>query len=156
AAGQSFFARAKAEGTIVFTNAMRVAGNNDQFFKPGKTAKIAELEKHRLWLDLSNNDGLFKQMLVGYVEGATNNYDDRFDGLSCNEHRYSECYSLINDSELVIQGRAMAFEDTDVVAVGYRSTIAGKFKIGINHADGDLENHAIYLVDKVTQITHDL
>ncbi|MEO7976143.1 LamG-like jellyroll fold domain-containing protein [Flavobacterium sp.] len=156
AAGQSFFANAKAEGTIAFTNGMRIAGNNNQFFKPGKTGKTADLEKHRVWLDLSNNGGAFKETLVGYIEGATNGYDDNFDGLSFDANPYIDFYSINNDTKLVIQGRSLPFEDSDIVPLGYKSTIAGNFTIGINQTDGILANHAIYLEDKLTQTVHDL
>ncbi|MDR7212675.1 LamG-like jellyroll fold domain-containing protein [Flavobacterium piscis] len=156
AAGQSFFATAKAQGTIVFTNDMRVAGSNNQFFKPEKTEKKGGLEKHRIWLDLSNDDGAFKQTLVGYIEGATNGYDNNFDGKSFDGNPYIDFYSINNDNKLVIQGRALPFNNNDIVPLGYKSTIAGNFTIAINQADGDLGNHAIYLEDKVTQITHNL
>jgi hypothetical protein len=156
AAGQSFFATAKAEGTIMFTNGMRVAGNNNQFFKPGKTGKATDLEKHRVWLDLSNDGGAFKETLVGYIEGATNGYDDNFDGLSFDANPYIDFYSINNESKLVIQGRSLPFEDSDIVPLGYRSTIAGNFTIAINQTDGILENHPIYLEDKLTQTIHDL
>jgi hypothetical protein len=156
AAGQSFFASAKAEGTIVFTNGMRIAGNNYQFFKPGKTGKATDLEKHRLWLDLSNDGGAFKETLVGYIEGATNGYDDSFDGLSFDANPYVDFYSINNESKLVIQGRSLPFEDSDIVPLGYKSTIAGNFTIAINQTDGILANHPIYLEDKLTQTIHDL
>ena len=153
AAGQSFFAASKAPGTIAFTNAMRVAGNNNQFFKPGKTS---DLEKHRLWLELSNVEGAYKQTLIGYIEGATNNFEDQFDGISFNGHPYIDFYSINNDKKLVIQGRALPFENTDAVPLGYKTTIAGNFTIGINQTDGTLSNQPIYLEDKLTQITQDL
>ena len=153
AAGQSFFAASKAPGTIAFTNAMRVAGNNNQFFKPGKTS---DLEKHRLWLELSNVEGAYKQTLIGYIEGATNNFEDQFDGLSFNGHPYIDFYSINNDKKLVIQGRALPFENTDTVPLGYKTTIAGNFTIGINQTDGTLSNQPIYLEDKLTQTIHDL
>ena len=153
AAGQSFFAVAKGEGIIAFTNAMRVAGNNSQFYKSGKNT---ELEKHRLWLDLSNNEGAYKQTLVGYIEGATNDYEDRFDGVSFDGNPYVDFYSINNNTNLVIQGRALPFDDRDVIPLGYKTTLAGNFTIGINKTDGVLTNQAIYLEDKSTNIIHNL
>lgn len=153
AAGQSFFAKAKGQGTIIFTNSMRVAGNNNQFYKSGNNTG---LEKHRLWLDLSNNEGAYKQTLIGYVEGATNNYEDQFDGVSFDGNPYVDFYSINNDANLVIQGRALPFDDHDIVPLGYRTTIAGNFTIGINKTDGVLTNQAIYLEDKLTNIIHNL
>ena len=153
AAGQSFFATAKAAGRIVFTNAMRITGNNNQFFKSEKTA---DLEKHRLWLDLSNDGGAYKQTLIGYVEGATDNYEGQFDGVSFDGNPYVDFYSINNDKNLVIQGRALPFENTDVVPLGYKTTIAGNFTIGINNTDGTLSNQPIYLEDRLTQTIHNL
>ena len=59
AAGQSFFAKSKTGASVVFTNSMRVAGNNSQFYKT--TAKAA-IERHRVWLNLLNTQGAFKQL----------------------------------------------------------------------------------------------
>ncbi|WP_163409257.1 LamG-like jellyroll fold domain-containing protein [Flavobacterium ajazii] len=153
AAGQSFFATAKGQGTITFTNAMRVAGNNSQFYRSGKSS---ELERHRLWLDLSNQEGVYKQTLIGYVEGATNNYEDQFDGVSFDGNPYVDFYSINNGANLVIQGRALPFDNTDVVPLGYKTTIAGSFTIAINKTDGALTNQAIYLEDKLANTVHNL
>ena len=45
---------------------------NGQFFKIAKTKKTADIEKNRVWLNLTNSEGAFKQLLVGYIAGATN------------------------------------------------------------------------------------
>jgi hypothetical protein len=45
-------------------------------FRTAKNAKTASVvEQNRVWLNLFNNEGAFKQALVGYVTGATNNFD---------------------------------------------------------------------------------
>ncbi|WP_163401418.1 LamG-like jellyroll fold domain-containing protein [Flavobacterium fluviatile] len=153
AAGQSFFVASKAAGSIAFTNAMRIPGNNNQFFR---SAKSSDIEKHRLWLELRNDQGAYKQTLVGYIEGATDNYDHQFDGITFDGNPYVDFYSINEDKKLVIQGKALPFENTDMVALGYKSTIAGNFTIGINQADGILSNQPIYLEDRLTQTVHDL
>ncbi|MEO8238007.1 MAG: T9SS sorting signal type C domain-containing protein [Flavobacterium sp.] len=156
AAGQSFFASAKANGNAAFDNSMRPTGNNTQFFKPGKTSKTAKLEKHRLWLNMTNTTGAFKQTLIGYAEGATNNFDNDFDGLTFDGNSYLDLYSINGTDNLTIQGRALPFTDTDLVPLGYRSTVAGSFTIAINQADGALANQRIYLEDKQTNTINDL
>jgi hypothetical protein len=157
AAGQSFFASAKANGNVKFNNSMRAGGNNNaQFFKPGKTAKTASVEKHRLWLNMTNTAGAFKQALIGYAEGATNNFDDNFDGLTFDGNSYLDLYSINGTDNLTIQGRALPFSDTDIVPLGYRSTVAGSFTIAINKADGALANQRVYLEDKQTNTINDL
>ena len=150
AAGQSFFTLASKPGRVEFNNSMRVTGNNSTFFKPGKTSKSAKLEKHRLWLNLINSGGAFKQTLIGYIEGATNTYDKNFDGLSFDGNSYIDFYSVNATDNLTIQGRALPFNDADVVPLGYRSTIAGDFTIAIDHADGNLATQRVYLEDKQT------
>nr|WP_199000754.1 T9SS sorting signal type C domain-containing protein [Flavobacterium sp. ASV13] len=155
AAGQSFFASTNAGGTVTFNNLMRLpAADNTQFFKPGKTSKSTET--NRLWLNMTNDDGLFKQMLIGYVEGATNEFENRYDGVSFDGNPYLDFYSVGNGNKYVIQGRALPFTDTDMVSLGYRSSVEGKFTISIDQVEGDLSNQDIYLEDKTTGKIHDL
>ena len=156
AAGQSFFGTAKSPGTIKFNNEMRVAGENSQFFKPAKTNKNAKTEKNRLWLTMTNPEGAYKQALIGYVTGATNEVDVDFDGLTFNGNSFIDFYSLSNTSKLAIQGRALPFEDTDKVPMGFRSTVDGDFTISIEKSDGLLANQKVYLEDAETNIIHDL
>jgi hypothetical protein len=155
AAGQGFFAGISLPGTITFTNAMRFGANN-QFFKPAKSSKTAIVEKNRLWLNLTNTEGAFKQTLIGYIEGATNETERRYDGATYNANKYLDFYSVNNGKKLAIQGRALPFSNTDTVPLGYKSTIEGDFTISIDKADGKLANQTIYLEDKTTNITHDL
>jgi len=152
AAGQSFFAITNSAGIVTFNNAMRLGGtDNSQFFK-----STEETEKHRVWLNMTNSGGAFKQMLLGYVEDATNDYESKFDGKTFDGNPYLDFYSIDSNNKYVIQGRALPFTDTDIVPLGYRSTIAGDFTISIDHADGNLSNHAIYLEDKITNSVHNL
>ncbi|WP_417939118.1 T9SS sorting signal type C domain-containing protein [Flavobacterium sp. RS13.1] len=158
AAGQSFFTKAEdGSGYVEFNNSMRYGGtNNSQFFKPGKTTKSASIEKHRLWLNLTNASGAFKQTLIGYIDGATNSYDTSFDGITYDGNSYIDFYSVNETSRLTIQGRALPFSDSDVVPLGYRSTIAGDFTIAIDEADGHLATQRVYLEDKQTGTINEL
>ncbi|MBF4508841.1 T9SS type A sorting domain-containing protein, partial [Flavobacterium sp. JLP] len=157
AAGQSFFMGAKAAGSISFANSMRrAANNNGQFFKPAGASKTADLEKNRVWLDMTNEEGAFKQILVGYIEGATNGYEDMYDGLTFDGNKYIDFYSINNASKLVIQGRALPFADTDAVPLGYRTAVEGSFTISLSDADGKLSTQAVYLEDKTTGTLSDL
>ncbi|TDO84057.1 hypothetical protein EV143_101502 [Flavobacterium chryseum] len=154
-AGQSFFASAATGGTIAFNNGMRLgAADNTQFFK--SASKTAAVEKHRIWLNMTNTEGAFKQMLVGYVQGATNEYEPRYDGVSFDANTYIDFYSVANNNNYVIQARALPFTDTDLVPLGYRTTIAGEFTISIDQADGNMKNQVIYLEDKTTGTIHNL
>jgi autotransporter-associated beta strand protein len=157
AAGQSFMAGFSLPGQIQFTNSMRIgADKNGQFFKPGKTSKTTGIEKNRVWLNLTNEEGAFKQMLVGYIEGATNDYDRGYDGTSFDGNKYIDFYSIGGTRKFVIQGRGLPFTDTDIVPLGYKTTIAGDFTISIDQADGIFTTQSIYLEDKTTGKIQDL
>ncbi|WP_431243368.1 T9SS sorting signal type C domain-containing protein [Flavobacterium sp. P21] len=157
AAGQGFFAKVTTTGPVIFDNSMRLGGNaNGDFYKPGKEAKTTGLERNRVWLNMTNEEGAFKRLLVGYIEGATNSYEGLFDGETFDGNKYLDFYSINENRRLTIQGRALPFEDTDTVPLGYKTTIVGDFTIGIDHADGNLSTQKIYLEDKKTGTVHDL
>jgi len=155
AAGQSFFVGNAAAGSFKFTNAMRVSGNNSQFFNLSKNLELED-QKHRVWLNLTNSGGAFKQLLLGYISGATNDFDNLYDGPSFDGQTFVDFYSINQKKNLTIQGRALPFSEKDEVPLGYRSTIAGTFEISIDHRDGDLAKQEIWLEDKNTKVLHDL
>jgi hypothetical protein len=157
AAGQSFFALSKGTGSVIFNNSMRInlPGRNSQFFK-GTKSKTNSIEKHRVWLNMTNTEGAFKQMLVGYVTGATAGYDSAFDGDSFDGNTYIDFYSVNEDRNLVIQGRSVPFDTNDVVPLGYKTTIEGTFAISIDQADGVLATQDVFIEDKVSHVTHNL
>jgi hypothetical protein len=162
AAGQAFFTTCIASGNVVFNNNMRLdkdskVMDNSQFFKTrSPKTKTAAIEKHRIWLNLTNAQGAFKQTLVGYITDATNEYDRRFDGESFDANEFVDFYSLNQDKNLVIQGRALPFNENDEVPLGFRTTIEGPFTINIDQVDGVLINQAVFIEDKLTNTTFDL
>ncbi|SFD33960.1 T9SS sorting signal type C domain-containing protein, partial [Flavobacterium phragmitis] len=153
AAGQGFLVRSKTNQSVIFTNSMRVPGNNSQFFK---SASATAIERHRVWLNLTNTGGAFKQLLIGYATGATNSWDSSFDAVTLDAHPYLDFYSINENRKLVIQGRALPFTVSDTIPLGYRSALEGEFTIAIDHADGSLNTQAIYLQDNVTKKVHNL
>jgi hypothetical protein len=170
AAGQAFFVGSKAVGSFEFNNAMRVSdpGRNGDFFKMANTKKtettaVTEksttakaIEKNRVWLNLSNSEGAFKQLLVGYIEGASNELDNLYDGVSFDGNSYIDFYSINTSKNLTIQARALPFEETDQVPLGYKTTIEGTFEISIDQVDGVLASKMVYLEDKTTGVIHNL
>jgi hypothetical protein len=79
---------------------------------------------------------------LGYVTGATNNYDRGYDALK--RKQFYQFYSINNSSLLTIQGRALPIEETDAVPLGYSSTVIGDFSISIDKTDGVLSNMAVF------------
>ena len=140
-------------------NSLSKTNVETQFFADNsnlKTAKSTLFERHRVWLNMTNDGGAFKQILIGYVQGATNGLDSDFDGVSLDANPYIDFYSINSGTNLVIQGRALPFSDDDQVPLGYRSAITGDFTIAIDEVDGLLLNKAIFLEDKHTNMIHDL
>jgi hypothetical protein len=141
--GQGFLVKASST-SLSFTNAMReTAPTSTQFLK---TKKVAD--KSRLWLDLSDATGRMNQVLVGYLDGATLGFDAGIDGKYFNDSKIA-LTSIVDAEEYVIQGRP-TFDATDVVALGFKTDVAGDYTIALNSFDGVFESgQDIYLVDAV-------
>ena len=151
ASGQAFFILGNnQQGNIVFTNAMRLKGENNLFFKNSvsKAITTSTFEKHRIWLNLSNKQGAFKQILLGYATGATNGKDVKFDGLSLDSNEWLDFYSLNEGDKNSIQARALPFDDSDSVPIGYRAKQEGNYTISLDDFDGLFANQDIFLEDK--------
>ena len=155
AAGQGFFVRKNNDADITFNNSMRLRSTtnaNNLFFRNTNT----EPEKHRIWLNLTNGTNSFRQTLVGYISGATNALEPLYDGQSYTANNI-DFYSVVSDAKLVIQGRSLPFNDTDMVPLGCKITTPGNYSIAIDEVDGLLAgNQNIYLEDLLLNITHDL
>ncbi len=171
AAGQGFFIEANSaltNGTYQasFKNSMRIAANNDQFFRPGNIVNngphigdsevVNLIEKNRVWIHVTNAGGAYDETLVGYITGATDGLDNMYDGKTLPAGNVVSLYSILASSNLAIQGRALPFNDSDVVPLGFSTTIAGDFTIGLENFDGLFSNQNIYLLDKTTNTYYDL
>jgi subtilisin-like proprotein convertase family protein len=152
--GQGFFVRAKNVATpkVTFTNALRTANNDNQFFRTN-----SDTEKNRIWLNLTNDSGLFVQMLAGYMTGATSGYDDLLDAVSMNDSQIG-LTSLVANEEYSIQLKALPFDVNDVVPLNFKTDAAGNYSIAIDHVDGLFEttNQEVYLRDNMLQVIHNL
>jgi hypothetical protein len=157
AAGQSFFVQALNSGTLTFSNDIRVAGNNTSFFRNSQQNTTVTREKHRVWLNLINTQGAFKQLLAGYIQEATNAMDNYFDSEIAEAGNSLSFYSVLEDKKLTIQGRALPFTETDVITLGYKTTYAGTYAIQLADFDGLFAlEQAIFLEDKLLNVVHDL
>lgn len=151
AAGQSFFVQtlSTTTGAVTFNNTMRYDAPTA---KSSKTTK----NKSRLWLNLTNTQGAFKQLLVGYLAEASNDFEPRYDAETYNGNSFVNFYSIVQNKTLTIQGRSLPFNEADEIPLGYSSTIDGDFSIAIDETDGDLKNQNIFLEDKQTGVTYNL
>ena len=156
ASGQGFFIKGLSSGVATFKNSMRIAGNNDQFFRMSSNSTTTSTpEKHRYWLEISNTQGAFKQVLVGYVDDATLGLDRLYDGEMVDVGNVVTLYTLVDDTKLTIQGRP-TFAVTDTVPLGYKSTIVGSYSIHLSMFDGLFETQNVYLEDTLLGVIHDL
>ncbi|AXB58082.1 T9SS sorting signal type C domain-containing protein [Flavobacterium fluviale] len=121
-----------------------------------KTTNAYQVESHRVWINLTNSNGVFKQILIAYITGATNGWDINYDAVTMDANKLADFYSINAGKKLVIQGRALPFDPSDVVPLGYRSSFDGNMTIAIDHADGMLVTQNIYLHDKETGTIHNL
>lgn len=162
AAGQSVMVQGVKNGThpATFKNSMRSGGaNNSQFFRTQNGSNnFANLEKNRIWLNLTAANK-FKQILIGYIENATNGYENGYDGDVLEAGNPLTLYSLVgNDKKLSIQGRALPFQDTDLVPLGFATPQATTCTIALGQFDGLFTDESvnIYLEDKLLNVIHDL
>ncbi|SFU30672.1 hypothetical protein SAMN05216480_101591 [Pustulibacterium marinum] len=165
AAGQSFFVKmadgSAATETVTFSNEMRSESfNNSSFFRTATTeTETPTNPEGRFWLDIiSPNQTSVKRTLIGYIDGATNDKDRLYDAYA-DENTSLNLYSIIDDENVMIQGKALPFENTDTVSLGYYTGTAGNYTIAIADADGlftDGTQTEIYLEDTYLNVTHEL
>jgi hypothetical protein len=159
ASGQGFFVKGLSMGNATFKNSMRLAANNTQFFRSSTALNNSNTnsEAHRIWLDVLNNDAQsFKQLLIGYVDGATAGIDRGYDSEMLDVGNVVSIYSLAVDKKLTIQGLGLPFVDTDIIPLGFKSTVDGIQTISLAQFDGLFENQGIYLEDKLLNVVQDL
>lgn len=157
--GQGFFVKVKAGATqsdLNFTNAMRSGNTDDTFFRNSISAYAENLERHRIWLNLSQGSNVISQMLLGYMTGATSAVDYGIDGKYFNDSPIA-LTSSIDNSEYAIQGRSLPFASNDVVPLHFKTNVAGNYQIALDHVDGLFDgNQDIFIKDNLTTQTHDL
>ncbi|RXP64534.1 hypothetical protein EC396_00735 [Lutibacter sp. HS1-25] len=151
------------KGAVIFNNSMRVVANNDQFFKTTQKSK-SNTNYNKIWLDLTAGNGVFSQILVGYVNGASNRLDNSFfdavrnisSGNAINFYSFAE----ENSKKLAIQGKAASTLTVDEkIQLGIETTLPNstKYNIAIAKIEGDfLSKNNIYLEDNLLGITHNL
>ncbi|MCB0461236.1 MAG: InlB B-repeat-containing protein [Flavobacteriaceae bacterium] len=158
-------------GNVIFTNSMRRTGDNTQFFEANDGSQNIKAtdsnnvyEKNILWLNMSSDNGVFSQIAVAYVNGAT----DAYDGWSFDTPRnlstgtYAMLYSVIDSSErqFAIQGKSPeSLTLNEVVALGFDTSIdeATLYKFSIPQLEGSFMNqNDIFIKDNLLNKTHNL
>lgn len=163
AGGQGFFVSmlhtsAGTTENLNFNNTLRSnTYNNSQFYKSSNDKDSDEIERHRIWFDLVTPNGTSVRSLLGYAENATNEKDRLFDAFS-NEKLSFNIFSLIDEEQMLIQGRKLPFDSNDKVKIGVSIPQDGLYKIALSSVDGlflDAKQN-IYVEDKLLNIIFNL
>lgn len=148
--GEGFIVRATS-GSLSFNNGQRIANNANQFLRDGA------IERHRIWLNLSDAVSNVNQMMVSYMTDATQNVDAAIDARYFNDSP-TALNSFLDNEEYAIQGRSLPFEASDVVPLAFKAANAGNYTIAIDHVDGLFADggQTVYLKDNLTNTYHNL
>jgi hypothetical protein len=156
--GQGFLVKATGNVNLVFKNNMRKAKNTNKFFRmSGENAadENTGLVASRVWLNVTNSTDAFTQTMIAYTAQGTTAYDNGIDGKALLDGGIT-LYSVADDTKLAIQARP-EFTDTDIVTLGFKTSVAGTFTISIDRVDGVFAgNQAVYVKDNVTGTIHNL
>ncbi|WP_339916084.1 T9SS type A sorting domain-containing protein [Yeosuana marina] len=155
-----------AEGAIYFNNSMRIADetSNSDFYKNSNGKSKTSSTDNKLWVKLTSDNGVFNQILIGYVNIATDNYDgEAFDASkNLSSGAASTLYSIIpgSDKKFAIQGKAeTSINEDEIINLGFDTSIdvPTLYTLSIPYLQGDfLSNNTIYLLDNLTKTLHDL
>lgn len=148
---QGFIVQAKSNGAILqFNNGLRNSGQSNFYNKGANNKEEDELEKDRYWLKLISPQNIVNTILVAYVEGATNGFENRYDADLFVEGSDS-FYSVLGAHKLQIQGRKSGLDLDDVVPLGNKHYVSGTNTIALGKKNGIFANgQPIYLKDKLT------
>lgn len=170
-AGQGFFIQMKdgpaTTDFVTFNNTTRGATYTNSFFfkdanqtttanpEVDETIDVNNLQRNRYWLDLVNPANQSSRILIGNIEGATNDRDSFYDANAEISGPFT-FYSLIGIAKFFIQGRAMNFDILDEVYLGIKTPTAGNYSIAITAVDGYFVEKNIYIRDMLLDTIHDL
>ena len=152
ASGQGFGIKAdQAEmsaGTpVVFTNSLRVVGNNDGFRNNESATTI-----DKLWMNLtiSTHEDAQSQVAIGFTEQATSAFDPGYDSKRLGT--FLSLFTTLDTGEfLSIQGREPFNSDIEI-PLGFSSVVeeTATYTISIDRFEGvNIENTPIYIIDNV-------
>ena len=150
-----------ASGTnLVFDNSMRnrTYENNVMFFRESQSNNSV-YERHRIWLDLVEPSFNVSTILMGYMEGATNDKDKMYDAIFMTGSS-KKIYTIIDgsDKKFSIQGRSVPFEDSDIIPLGIIIDQQGEYVINLQEVDGlfDGDSQSIFIEDLELGTVHSL
>ncbi len=155
--GQGFMARALSTGGVNFNNGLKLIGQNTQFYKSVLSKngqKLYEGDVNRLWLRLKV-DNTKSDILIGFLEDATDGLDDRYDAVGSLDEKNISLYSQLENMKLVIQGLG-SFSPEKSVSLGIATKEAKEHTLSLTGMEGIFGDVDVYLVDHTLNKTHNL
>lgn len=113
----------------------------------------------KIWMNLYNKQGAFSQILIGFIEGATNGIDRDYDGYRLFGSNPLAFYSICDEAKLAIQGREPR-KELERIPLGIYWSVNNtiSLKIAIDDLEGSLISSGVSIVleDKLLHIEHNL
>ena len=115
---------------------------------------INSFEEDKIWINLSG-DNAFSQILIGFLEDATDGVDQKYDGLRLDSGNGASFYSILEGLPYGIQAKS-SLKSVEELPLGIKTSLIGNFTISIDHLQGQLNESTILIVDQLLQIEHNI
>lgn len=143
---QGFFVKANSGTTIRFFNSMRSTNVGSNF-------RVGTAEK--AWFNITNNQGLFNQILLGFTPDASD-ASDRMDAVKMKGNTDISFYSVLNNEHMSIQAMAPRGNTTRIVPVGFDVAAAGTYTLALDRTEALANEVDIFVKDLATGTLHNL
>ena len=155
--GQGFIVKARnlGDSQVEFDNSIRTNNQTAVFFNRMSVASKSDA-KDRFWLNLKTPLYFNTPLLVGYIKGATDNFEEDYDA-ELMVYAGDSFYSALDNKKLAIQGRGYPFNPSDEVTLGARLGLEGQYEISLGAKEGVfVSQQSIFLYDKYLGVTTDI
>ena len=150
--GQAFMVHTTTTSTSVsFNNNMRVH-NTAQFFKENKDIK-------RFKISVENEEGYYNETLIAFLEGTTNGFDNKYDGLKPKLNSNIALYTKLveNDGyDYAIQGLPPLSNGGVTVKLGIDAGTEGIYSFNVVNIENFHDTTSIFLEDLINNISVNL
>ena len=136
----------------------QVTGDNTSatFYKSSKKkSNVLDKQKGRSWFKLKRGN-TYNSILIGFVKGATEDYDRIYDGPFDINQKSLGFYSLVEETKkATIQGLPILTENEKAIPLGFVVDQTGEYSIQLQEEYVD-DSYYIYLEDKELGVFVDL
>ncbi|MBF6640378.1 T9SS type A sorting domain-containing protein [Flavobacterium sp. J49] len=148
-------------GTITFKNSQRAfkveSVANSVFFRNQNDSQNVDSvndERQKIRLVFESPNQVYRQILVGVDQNATNSFDIGYDAPLIEAHS-DDLYWNISEGKYTIQA-VSNFNTDQIIPIGLKTSIEGLSTIKIAGLENIAESTEIYIHDNVTGIDHNI